>query len=145
MSDLRSQAVKAVNLRSAGSNALLLLSLAPRMQSDPGFYQVLRTILTFCRICLKTGHLLDFWRLWWQDRDGRISSGPFGRLLAVLGWVNWVLLCPLVIRDHGGFERGLLFVGGGALLLAATTSRCLASVRCQHGLYSTFNEFACWP
>ena len=56
--DLRKRAIKALRLKTAGSNSMLRLTFAPKTTADPGFYQVWHTIQTFCRICRKTWILL---------------------------------------------------------------------------------------
>ena len=108
--DLRKRAVKALRLKTAGSNSMLRLTFAPKTTADPGFYQVWHTIQTFCRICRKTWVLLDCWRLWWQDHQGGTSHGPFGQLLAMLTLMRWTLLTPPLVMDHTGLTHDLLLL-----------------------------------
>ena len=130
--DLRQQALKALNWRLAGSNGLLRLSLSVPMTADPGFFQVLTTLQTFCRICWKASVLLECWRLWWMDSDASITQGPFGQLLAMLSVLNWHLLVPPLIQDRSGLVHNLLLLDGKFLrvLLEDAWLQNVAHVAC---------------
>ena len=106
--DLRQQALKALRLKTAGANGKLRLTLAPKMLADPGYFQLQTTFLTFRRLCLKTGRLLDCWRMWWTSLDGRTTQGPFIQLLTMMELIGWELLQPPMFRDHSGLEHDLL-------------------------------------
>ena len=110
LAELRQAAIKALGFNSAGSNGLLRLSLAPKMLAHPGFYQVWNTLQTFRRICVKSGRILECWRLWWFSDSAKDSQGPFGQMLEMLSILGWTLLHPPMIRDHGGLVHHLLLM-----------------------------------
>ena len=105
---LRAQAMRALQFNSAGSNALLRLSLSGTDFSDPGHYQLWTTVRDARRMIRKHSHLLQTWRQFMSRYDGRASHGPFGKLLSVLSQVGWHIAKPPLVIDHRGLSHDLL-------------------------------------
>ena len=105
---LRSQAVRALQLQTAGSNAMLRLSLSGTVSADPGHFQLWSTVREARRMFRKHGHLLSAWRQYMSLYDGRASHGPFGKLIAVLSQIGWFIAKPPQVIDHHGRCHNLL-------------------------------------
>ena len=105
---LRTRAAQAIGASTAGANPLLRLSLSTPHTSDPGFFQLQHVIADFRRICHKTPSLLNYWRHFMVDFDGRLFSGPFSKLVLVLNQIGWSIELPPLVREHDGHLIDLL-------------------------------------
>ena len=101
---LRAAAMKALGFATAGTNAMLRLSLAPDMTADPGFYELWSCVCTFRRMLRKISELCISWRLFIGRFDGQLFHGPFSKMLQVLSTVGW----QVWFQDHDGLRHNLL-------------------------------------
>eukprot|EP00438_Fugacium_kawagutii_P005624 Skav235142 [mRNA] locus=scaffold1072:49794:54677:- [translate_table: standard] len=113
---LRSQAVKALRLNSAGVNPLLRLSLSSTPTADPGFWCLSNTVITFRRMLIKDPAFLNTWSLFMQHFDGKLFSGPCSQLLTVLHQIGWRIEVPFLV-DQDGFRFNLIQVDCATLLM----------------------------
>ena len=113
---LRTAAVKALQLGSAGGNPMLRLMLSFPLESDPGFYQVCTVLRTFRRLCQKQPAHVAEWRLFMARYTGKLLPGPFSKLLEVVAPLGWTVLNPPTLSDHDGFQFDLLGCSSGELM-----------------------------
>ena len=131
LSGLRASAVKAIRSHSAGSSALLRLSLVPSCLADPGFYQLKTTVVDVRRVLLKQPALLLDWKVFQDRYAGDGYQGPFSKLVVVLGQVGWSILEPPLLQDHEGLVHHLLSMPQ-ALLIRLLEHAWLQYVASQH-------------
>ena len=78
---LRTQAVRALGFGHAGAHPGLPLGLlCDSMQTDPGFFQVIRVLDDFRRFASKNFKILELWTSFAEAFDGHMWSGPFSKL-----------------------------------------------------------------
>ena len=111
---LRTAAMKALRLCTAGSNSSLRLSLSSTPTADPSYWRLLTTVRTFRRLVRKEPALALAWQRFSDLFDGRLFSGPLSQLYVALNQVHWVLAPPFV-TDHDGFLHDLLGLDDAAL------------------------------
>ena len=142
LSKLRTKALQCLKIHRAGVNPMLRLSLSSNPQADPGFFQVIRTVSTFRRICAKDPHLITSWKQYMSCFAGDILPGPFSKLLVVLGQLHWSISPPTCITHHG-LEIDLIGIDDQALVtllhdgwlqFVAWQVRTRASMADLHGL-----------
>ena len=104
----RTKAVRALGIMHAGANPLLRLSVELPVAADPGFYQVLTTLLDARRLCGKLPKLLAQWQLFMQRFAGDIQHGPFSNLVQVCTQLSWRVLGPTLFEDEEGLCHDLL-------------------------------------
>ena len=97
---LRTQAVKALRLTSAGMNHKLRLGLETPCEIDPEFYQIWSCLRDARRMFLKHPALLDQWRQFMLRYDGRLLRGPFSQLLTMFSRLSWQIQNPPLFADH---------------------------------------------
>lgn len=106
---LRTQAVRALGFGHAGANPGLRLGLlCDSLQTDPGFFQVIRVLDDFRRFASKNPHVLELWRGFAADFDGKMWSGPFSKLYEIFEQIGWSLSEPPWILDHDFCSWNLL-------------------------------------
>ena len=106
---LRTQAVRALGFGHAGANpGLRLALLCGNMQTDPGFYQVVRVLDDFRRFASKNPHVIDLWQSFCQNFEGRLWSGPFSKLFEIFEQIGWSIKDPPWIWDHDFCSWNLL-------------------------------------
>ena len=103
LASLRAAAVRALKANSAGSSALLRLSINSDLTCDPGFYQLWAVISDLRRMGRKHASTLSRWRLFMAWHRGEQGHGPFHKLLQVLSQVGWSVAAPPWVIDHEGF------------------------------------------
>ena len=115
LQQLRVAATKALGIRPGGVSSLLRLSIAPQMDSDPGFYMLWSVLRDIRRISTKVPNLLLSWREFMSNYDGQLFHGPFSKILSVIGQVGWTLLVPPYFQDHEGLQHSMLDSAEGCL------------------------------
>ena len=115
LTKLRTQAMTALSLRTAGANPLLRLSTSLPPTADPGFFLLCHGVMDFRRMCSKIPSLVDLWTRFMLGFDGRTLSGPFTCLVSLLSGIGWSVNSPPWCIDHDGFEHNLLEIDYGAL------------------------------
>eukprot|EP00435_Cladocopium_sp_Y103_P041240 s12_g11.t1 len=105
---LRQEANKALRCKHAGSNALLRFSMSDKMDADPGFFHIISVVQTFRRVCGRSPHVLDCWRLWKSSFEGTLTHGPFGILMDVMNKLGWNIGIPPLVYDRQGLAHDLL-------------------------------------
>jgi len=106
---LRTQAVRALGFGHAGANPGLRLGLlCDSLQTDPGFFQVIRVLDDFRRFASKNPRVLELWRGFAADFDGKMWSGPFSKLYEIFEQIGWSLSEPPWILDHDFCSWNLL-------------------------------------
>ena len=112
---LRTRAMTALGYRKAGAHPGLRLSLltsAP--ETDPGFFQLVRSFMDFLRLIKKAPSLLDIWRDWARG-CARPSSGPFAKIQELCAQLAWTVSDPPRLEDHDGVMFDLLTISEEAL------------------------------
>lgn len=113
---LRTQAVRALGFGLAGANPAIRLSLlCDDMQTDPGFFQVVRVFTDFRRFARKCDDLLRLWQGFVERFDGTLLSGPFSKLYEIFEQLGWSMLEPPWFLDHDQCRWDLLSLASGAL------------------------------
>ena len=113
---LRTQAVRALGFGLAGANPAIRLSLlCDDMQTDPGFFQVVRVLADFRRFARKTDDILRLWQDFVHHFDGKLLSGPFSKLYEIFEQLEWSILEPPWFLDHDQCCWDLLSVASGTL------------------------------
>ena len=97
---LRSRATLALQLRKAGSNPALHLTLSSSPQSDPGLWRAMQTTFAFRRLAAKEPRFL-------RQYQGDLFSGPFPHFLTVTEQLGWHIQPPFFV-DHDGCTHDLL-------------------------------------
>ena len=110
---LRAQAVRALKQSPAGSSAMLRLSLAASMLSDPGFYRLWNVVTMLGRMIRHIPDLLDSWRVFVSGFTGQLFQGPFSQLMQALHGVGWQVLMPPRVCDEEGLIHDLLAIPTG--------------------------------
>ena len=106
---LRTQAVRALGFVHAGANPGLRLGLlCGNMQTDPGFFQVVRVLDDFRRFASKQHRVIELWQHFVADFDGRMWSGPFSKLFEIFEQIGWSLMDPPRVLDHDFCSWNLL-------------------------------------
>ena len=108
LSTLRAQAVRALQCQSAGTSAMLRLSTANPIEADPGYFQLWAVVQDLRRLAAKDPRILSLWSTFMSCYDGRLSHGPFSKLLQVFGQIGWRVETPPFFRDGDGFLHNLL-------------------------------------
>ena len=106
--ELRLRAMKALRFSRAGTNALLKLSLYGKALSDPGYFQHWLVFHTFQRLLRKCGDLLHLWRIHLRYWQGKVTPGPFCKILLCAQQLGWSFIEPPVFSDHFGALHDLL-------------------------------------
>lgn len=114
LDSLRTQALKALRLNTAGTNSMLRLTLSTTPMADPGLWRLFNTVLTFRRLMMKDPCLMNSWLHFMGRYDGQLFSGPCSQLLVVLNQIGWQVQAPFVI-DHDGFAFHLLDIDSDTL------------------------------
>ena len=115
--DLRKQAVKALRLNGAGSNATLRLTLYDDPLQDPEFFHLRSSLLTFRRMLRKNEDIIHLWRIAFRCYDGKLLPGPFSKLLQLFSIIGWSVYFPPMLYDHVGIAFNLRTVDKTWLLL----------------------------
>ena len=106
---LRTQAVRALGFGRAGAQPSLRLALlCDNMQTDPGFYQVIRVLDDFRRFASKSSDIVQLWGRFVSHFDGKLQSGPFSKLFEVFGQLGRHLTDPPWVVDHDQCTWNLL-------------------------------------
>ncbi|CAE7238032.1 aquIMA [Symbiodinium sp. KB8] len=108
LSTLRAQAVRALQCNPAGTSAMLRLSTAHPIEADPGYFQFWAVVQDLRRLAVKDPRILSLWSTFMSCYDGRLSHGPFSKLLQVFSQVGWRVETPPFFRDGDGFLHNLL-------------------------------------
>ena len=111
---LRTQALKALGLGKAGVNPLLRLTLSGRMEHDPEYFHIRRTLQGFRRLCWKEPLMITHWTYFMRRFDGQLFDGPFSKMLQLCNLLGWELRPPYIL-DHDGCEHDLLLMDGRVL------------------------------
>ena len=105
----RTKAVRALRHGKAGAHPCVRLSLLTSSpQTDPGFYQLWRSLMDFRRLIRKAPALVDLWR---QFCDSSVPSrlpGPFSKLREQCSLISWTITDPPLLVDHDGVTFHLL-------------------------------------
>ena len=144
---LRTQAVRALGFGHAGANPGIRLSLlTDNMQTDPGFFQVVRVVDDFRRFAVKTPRILELWQSFVASFDGRMWSGPFSKLFEIFEQIGWALTDPPWVLDHDLCSWNLLEIPHALLhsLLEDAWVQRLARELAHRRDYSGL-EGICWP
>ncbi|OLP89203.1 LINE-1 reverse transcriptase-like [Symbiodinium microadriaticum] len=112
---LRAKASRALGYNKAGSSSQIALFLSSTPEADPGYYNVWRTISDFRRLLVKDPVLIELWRSFMSDFDGRFRAGPFSKLLQVADRLHWAFHDPPLFLDHFGAVHDLLLVSTSSL------------------------------
>ena len=112
---LRAKAARALGYNKAGASTQLALFVSSTPEADPGFYHVWRTVSDFRRLLIKDNTLVELWRSFVADFDGRFRSGPFSKLLQVADRLHWAFHDPPYFMDHFGAVHDLLSVTRSSL------------------------------
>ena len=107
---LRSKAIQALQVNTAGLNPLIRLSVSGHPDADPGFYQLWRCVSDARRMMRKHADLVVHWRQFMRQFDGRLHHGPFSKLLVVLSQVGWHITNPPAAIDHQGLCHNMLAI-----------------------------------
>ncbi|CAJ1368272.1 unnamed protein product [Effrenium voratum] len=105
---LRSAAVAALQLKCAGGNPILRLTLEFQCMADPGYYQIATTLRDFRRLCHKQPAHVNEWAHFMRQYDGRLLPGPFSKLIEVCSSLGWTITSVPIIQDHDGVNFNLL-------------------------------------
>ena len=112
----RTKAVRALRHGTAGANPcvrLTLLTSSP--QTDPGFYQLWRSLMDFRRLMRKTPALVDLWRQFHVCSSSSGLSGPFSQLREQCSLISWIVTDPPLLVDHDGMTLHLLNIPSALL------------------------------
>ena len=139
MAKLRAKASAALKIHPSGVSAMLRLSLAQPMESDPGFYQLWQVLLDARRLCGKSLALLHDWRQFMSSYDGGTYHGPFSKLILTLSQVQWSVQWPPMLLDHRGRCHDLLLIPSALLRLLAEEA-WLEYVSSQHRHRKTMRQ-----
>ena len=110
ITNLRTQAARALHVTSAGASPCLRLSLSAPMEADPGFYQLWACVRDARRILRRQPDLVGSWKQFMRSFDGVLYHGPFSKLLQVLSQIEWHIAVPPLVVDHEGLTHNLLFM-----------------------------------
>ena len=110
ITNLRTQAARALHVTSAGASPCLRLSLSAPMEADPGFYQLWACVRDARRILRRQPDLVGSWKQFMRSFDGVLYHGPFSKLLQVLSQIEWHVAVPPLVVDHEGLTHNLLFM-----------------------------------
>ena len=105
---LRSAAVAALQLKCAGGNPILRLTLEFQCIADPGYYQIATTLRDSRRLCHKQPAHVNEWAHFMRQYDGRLLPGPFSKLIEVCNSLGWTIINVPIIQDHDGDNFNLL-------------------------------------
>ena len=85
---LRTRIMRALRFDRAGANPMLRLSVLADIDIDPGFYEFWHVLRDFkCYVTTNSQMLL-----WWAqhiEQPGRLTHGPFGKLMKLLPAFGW--------------------------------------------------------
>ena len=131
--ELRLRAIKALKFSRAGTNTLLKLTLYDKPLSDPGFFQHWLVMHTFQRMLRKWDDLLPLWRIYLSSLRGKLTPGPFCKLLHCAQQLGWSFQEPPLFFDHFGARHNLQTIDSMLLdqLLEDAWMQFLAS-SCKH-------------
>ena len=106
---LRTRAVRALGHGHAGAHSGIRLALLSASRStDPGFFQLLRTLQDFRRFLVKDPEILPLWSCFMSHWNGAMLSGPFCKLIDQFELIGWTLRDPPWFDDHDGCTHNLL-------------------------------------
>ena len=108
LSRLRAAATSCLGIRPSGASSMLRLSTASPMEADPGFYQVWVVMMDVRRMCQKLPRLLGQWTQWMQGYQGKLTQGPFSKLIQCLSQLGWSVQAPPLVTDHEGLVLDLV-------------------------------------
>ena len=139
LSSMRAQAVRALNSQSAGASAMLRLSVATPIDADPGFFQLWAVVRDIRRLAAKDSRLLPMWVAFMSGYAGRLSHGPFSKLLQVFGQIGWRVEQPPYFQDEQGLTHNLLELPC-ALVRSLCEQAWLTFVASQHRHRQTMRD-----
>ena len=106
IANLRSAAVKALHIHSAGSDPLIRLLSFKDMLADPGFFQMWEMLREFRRMLAKLPSLLMDWTRCVKGHSGLVTHGPFAKIHHVFAQASWAILEPPSLQCHSIFCVG---------------------------------------
>ena len=105
---LRTSAARALGFCRAGVSTILRLSLSSPPEADPGFYQAVRVLMDFRRICRKQPQLHLMWDVFLQGFTGNLLQGPFSKLVEIFSELGWHRVQKFAFMDRDGQMHDLL-------------------------------------
>lgn len=104
---LRASAMKALGYKRGGASPALRLFFLCPPACDPGFFQAWTVFATFWRMLRKHPVVGEEWGHFMARYDGRVTHGPFAKLLEQGQLLSWTLDPPFV-HDHHALAWNLL-------------------------------------
>ena len=136
---LRSAATKALGIRPAGASSTLRLCLSKPPEADPGFYQLLRSLLDFQMECLQCPGFFQGWASFLQGFDGRFFQGPCSKVLQVCSQIGWSWNSAQQFQDEEGLVYAFLDLPKDHLRRLALRA-FLRWVACKHRHRKTMSD-----
>ena len=107
LAQLRTTAVRALKAGTAGASPQLRLSLVCPPGSDPGFYQLLTSLLEFQHACARCPGFLEGWTSLLFNFAGRFFQDLCLKVLQVCGQVHWPWPSAHMFVDEEGVLQRL--------------------------------------
>ena len=105
---LRRRAAVALGWKLAGSSPSMRFLLCPVPHADPLLWHHRTVLQSFRRLCLTSEDFVAQWRLFWDNYDGTLYTGPYSKVVELLSHIGWSVVSTFWFRDHRGHLRHLL-------------------------------------